>query len=838
LATENGYSSLVTGSLFIEVELKKDGAANELSYFVTEDGKRSSPGDEDRESILEILFQKNNQLKLLDDYLFDETLEKVLYFNFPESIQDKIKNNVTKEFGVADYEQDNPLHEKSLQKKTLSYAALLSPYSKSHHGVSQAERDEFLRNIKNPDNYNVVGDDRKQRSIKLVLEALKNLSHNHVAQQKKEGRKLSFRQDDKIFFDHKQGDGRVEGGVEGGAGGGAGGDAGGGAEGVAGGGVEGGAGGAAAVEPQRAGRVVAEEEFEEFSKFAKARRKTGFEVEWKDSSGTLQRYLVKSPERVEFHKIPNYFEDNEVGGRVDGGGLAGDGAGGGREEGASAEAKQALVIFHANEKENSQTVISGKRIDEFEVAVDESARFIEHALLNHFHKHYLGSIDSGSTEEEKINLLLGLLNNRASRELDAHGNSKFIGQDYLRQCPSQQISRDLLKYLHDYGVRISGGNFDVETIKSGIKDNAGDGFKWIPEVTAVLAKELAYAKVAQDFLECKIESQEQPRNIGEGEGDASNNFTHSEKKLDDVYSTIHAQKDLEFAFGKKPFCELGPQYHSAKNIFQEGITIRRHQDHPHMVDIVRVISPEDEAGTAVKKPNVQYVAIKGKDGGDGKIDLQTDSETIADKVFFRKVILQDNGDVSFDNEKIYYYEGRERREVDLKDIVRGDGANNDFLDNLGALKIRATCVKLDKDNQPKIEKSKFGALDRDNCLKSFNIDERGEYTRENLEPPLESSSRGPAAGAAAADFYPDSLLGSPRASPGGDASRLRGGSLSPGAGGGAHGRRPPSLFSSGGGGSWVSSFSRGGGRLRSPFLPRGRSVGADGRREGGGGAAM
>jgi hypothetical protein len=382
-----------------------------------------------------------------------------------------------------------------------------------------------------------------------------------------------------------------------------------------------------------------------------------------------------------------------VGGIVDGA-RDGEDGGGGPD---SAKAKEALVIFHANKDENSQTVISGKRIDDFDAAVVESARFIEYALLEYFRKWSSMETVFENAEKNLMDRLCELLDNKASR-------NNFITGEHS----PQEILIEDLKYLHDFGVQISGDRrFNVEEIERNINRNVKDGdgrqIAWIPDVIKELAPELAYVKVAQDFLECKIETQEQPINKTEEVFDA---FKFSEKKLCHHYNERHAQLDLELAFGKKPFCNLEPQYHSAKNIFQEGITIRRHQEYPHMVDIVRVITSEEE-GVAVKKPNVQFVAIKGIDGSEVKVNLIINKEEgagnhiIDNKVFFRKVILQDDGEVSFDDKIYYYDDSGVRQSFDINKIVK-DGDIKTFLDNLGALKIRATCVKLYNDNQLQI----------------------------------------------------------------------------------------------------------------------------------------
>ena len=246
-------------------------------------------------------------------------------------------------------------------------------------------------------------------------------------------------------------------------------------------------------------------------------------------------------------------------------------------------------------------------------------------------------------------------------------------------------------------------------------------------------KKLVNYKIANDFLECKIESQEHPKNIPSG---GNLNAEGSKGKLDDNYSIDDAKSDLEFAFGKKPFCSLEDQYHSMKNIFQAGISIRRDKDHPHLVDIVRVISEGEEEN---KSPNIQFVAIKGQGDDDGKITLTINEEgnqkqiaNICDTVFFRKVELKDDGNVVF-NPNIYYDSAKQMKSFRIDQIIPEDCDKTRFLQNLGMLKIRATNVKM-ADNQIEVRGSKISALDKSETFQEHDL--QPQETTVRRHPPV------------------------------------------------------------------------------------------------------
>jgi hypothetical protein len=578
-----------------------------------------------------------------EKYLYIKQVSDYLFTFLPKEIQDKIN---------ADSTTGDVSNEGIKAQKTMEYAVLLSPYSKCQHGVTEMQRAEFI------DNINTIESEDK---IDLYS-FLEGLSQNHIANEKEGGRRLSFEANGEIYYEHN-------------------------------------------VEPDKSGRVLAEEKFSEFKEKAENKLAEGMIEGGSSSANPLTDY-------VEFHEIENYFDAED---------LQGAGGSAATSDGSPDKSKTAIVFFHANEKENSQTVISGEAVFRIGELAKQDFKFIEYSVLRHFSKH------ANDANGDKNALLKSLTD-----------NYKLIIDDSLIPDAQTISTEKFVKYLHDDGLK----NYN-QTECDGYKASIPNYDTAPPPPLRYLCHSLTNLKIANDFLECKIEAQQQPKNIPPANQDA---LDASRNKLNEAsFAEDQAKLALESAFGKKPFCELEPQYHSMKNIFQAGISIRRHKDHPHLVDIVRVIGED-----AAQSPNLQFVAIKGQGDDDGKTTLTIKrpgeiQETIAGKVFFRKVELGDDGNVSFDN-KIYYYDGNERKSFDIGNNIVQDGNKDAFLGNLGKLKIRATCVMLGEDNQPKIENSKFSSLDKDNSFKNFNIrKEDGVYelgARTPLSPPPSTSPMG------------------------------------------------------------------------------------------------
>ena len=628
LARINGYSSFVDLGGILTINHKNDDLT--YNYKVFNDAGNYVDVQPSRDNLIK--FFNDNEFKLTDEkkYLYRSDVTVNLYGLLPDEIKTKIDSSSS----------DGFCNKGLKAQKTMEYAVLLSPYSACQHGVTIEQRTAFMENINDIEDHDT--------KIKL-LKFLENLSSNHIAEENKAERNLSFKANDQIYFDYSRGKD-------------------------------------VASALQESGRVLAENKFNEFKKKA--------EVRLNEAASDTP---VAPTDYVEFHKIENYFDDKEL-------------QGGAGEDGSKNESRTAVVFFHANKKENSQTVISGEAVNKLSEVAKEYSKFIGHSVLNHFDGH------------THLNL------SRDELLEDLKDNYKQISTGHT--IPEPVSTEELLKYLHDDGVKHC---IDFNDDKRARFDELLK--KSQPEIGNLIVG-LTNFKIANDFLECKIESQEQPKNKGLGSPDPTENFVGSNKKIGTDYGETDAKSDLESAFGKKPFCALESQYHSMKNIFQAGISIRRHEDHPHLVDIVRVITP-DEDKAEVKKPNIQFVAIKdGK--SEGKINLKIlkqgsggipTSQEIADKVFFRKVELKDDGEVSFDD-KIYYYDDAGRQSFEINDITQ-DANKEAFLNNLGALKIRATCVTLGEDNQPNITKSKFSALGDDNIFKNYNIPkEGGIYTQE------------------------------------------------------------------------------------------------------------
>ncbi len=588
LAKANGYSYVVTadGGKFV---LKHEGSEeDQYRYsYIGGDGKVIIFNDENgffSQDYLE--FWNRCNFEQAQNYLYDQRLLKIFT---PILIKLNFLPNPTNPYEI-------------MQK-----AVLLSPYSACQHGVTKEERGRFM------DEINSLGGNKIN-----TLKALKSLSSNFITEGNKENRNLSFKADDKIYYEHK-------------------------------------------AELSKSGRVFAEEKFSEFKKKAEIKPAEGMTDGGSPSATPSINY-------VEFHKIENYFDAEE---------LPGAGGSAGSSDGSPDKSRTALVIFHANEKENSQTVISGDNIKIFEQKYNEVTDVITKGLLAGYE-------------------------------------------------PLKNIKEFFEKGIENNSTEISASLFDKDEEK---------------------IKKLVNFKIANDFLECKIESQEQPINLVRDEEEVKliNDLIIASKgkySLDnheggfDKFIKVfnynfgkvgNAKLNSEERYDKTLNSKTDPQYHSMKNIFQAGISIRRDKDHPHLVDIVRVIS---EGEDPKKSPNLQFVAIKGQGDDDGKTTLTIKrqggtNETIAGKVFFRKVELGNKGEVRFSSNIYYYDSAGKRKNFNINQIqVEGDeSSKTKFLENLGMLKIRATNVKI-ANNQIEVTDSKMSALNNSDIFSEQSLIDR------------------------------------------------------------------------------------------------------------------
>jgi hypothetical protein len=205
---------------------------------------------------------------------------------------------------------------------------------------------------------------------------------------------------------------------------------------------------------------------------------------------------------------------------------------------------------------------------------------------------------------------------------------------------------------------------------------------------------------------------------------APRQYVNSQNKLGDWYSMDNAKVDLESAFGKELLYTSGDQLNQVKIA---GITIRRDKEHPHLVDIVRVIREGEDLATS---PDVQFVAIKGQGDDDGKTTLTIKrpgeiQETVTDKVFFRKVELKDDGDVVFSDDIYYYSSGKKKKSFSIDQIIPSENNKISFLKNLGMLKIRATNVIIEN-NRIEDTDTKISALNKSEKFQELNLQDHKE----------------------------------------------------------------------------------------------------------------
>jgi hypothetical protein len=218
---------------------------------------------------------------------------------------------------------------------------------------------------------------------------------------------------------------------------------------------------------------------------------------------------------------------------------------------------------------------------------------------------------------------------------------------------------------------------------------------------------IAFFKIAQDYLDSQVNVKTDYRRV--------QTFTSHpveitsadlEDKQDGKEVNAEIFEKILYNF-KNNFGEISvscdePQFYDG------SIKITRKQDHPHLIDIVRVI-PQDESQKN-KSHNVQYVAIKDRNGIVKKRNIVEDDGNEIKIYCYKKVTLTDNGpDIS---DQVFYYNAQGQVEsIDANKIN-----DLDFRDDLARMQIRASVVS----NDHVISKLSIAVHDGENLVFATN----------------------------------------------------------------------------------------------------------------------
>ena len=202
-------------------------------------------------------------------------------------------------------------------------------------------------------------------------------------------------------------------------------------------------------------------------------------------------------------------------------------------------------------------------------------------------------------------------------------------------------------------------------------------------------------KIAQDYLDSQVNARPDYRRVETAKQNAVAIVNSDVEELAQAEGARQNSSAFQYQLGrdkfnhilynfKNNFGEIGASSSGEPQFHDGSIKITRKQGHPHLIDIVRVI-PKDQS-QAKKYHDVQYVAIKNKDGNNVQRDIEDDPVS---RFCFKKVTLSERGP-EFDD-KVYYYDDQGNiQNCEVSKIK--DDADNTFKKDLARMQIRASVV--------------------------------------------------------------------------------------------------------------------------------------------------
>jgi len=202
-------------------------------------------------------------------------------------------------------------------------------------------------------------------------------------------------------------------------------------------------------------------------------------------------------------------------------------------------------------------------------------------------------------------------------------------------------------------------------------------------------------KIAQDYLDSQVNARPDYQRVETATQQAVGVANSDVMELPQAEDNGQNSHDFQFQLGsdklqeilysfKNNFGEIGASSSGEPQFHDGSIKITRKQGQSHLIDIVRVI-PKDQS-QAKKYHDVQYVAIKDKDGNNLQREMEGD---LVSRFCFKKVTLSERGP-EFDD-KVYYYDDEGNIQNCEVSGIKDDDQNT-FKQDLARMQIRASVV--------------------------------------------------------------------------------------------------------------------------------------------------